>query len=56
MNADHFAGFIRYGMSQPLPPDASEDERRGYSDHRENQIAALAALDRRLSIAEIGSY
>lgn len=42
---DHEKGFVAYGLSQQLPPDASEDEQLGYRDHREAIISLLSALD-----------
>lgn len=43
---DHQIGFIEYGMSRQLPPDASEDEQLGYRDHRENMISLLSVVER----------
>lgn len=40
---EHCRGWVHFGMSKPLPVDASDEFRIGYDDHRSNVIAHLAA-------------
>ena len=43
--ADYAAGWIRYGMSRPLPPDASKEMRDGYDEHRSDILSTITAED-----------
>lgn len=42
---DHMLGFVRYGMSQALPSDASPDMRAGYAEARDACIDFLTARE-----------
>ena len=42
---EHMLGFVAFGMSLPLSDAASSEFRAGYSEHRENCISHLTALD-----------
>jgi hypothetical protein len=45
ITTDYAAGWIRYGMSRPLPPDASKEMRDGYDEHRSDILSRITAED-----------
>jgi hypothetical protein len=49
---DHGDGWRRYGMSLPLPPDASQEMRDGYAEHRADLLSRITAHEGRVTIRE----
>lgn len=43
--SDHMRGWVRFGLSLPLPTDASAEMRAGYAEARNNTISLLTAQE-----------
>jgi hypothetical protein len=43
--SEHARGWIAYGMSRPLPSDASNEMRAGYSEHRNDIVSRVSASE-----------
>jgi len=46
----HLKGFVAYGLGVSLSLNASEEERLGYNDHREDHVSFLSAADTFVSV------
>lgn len=46
-NSEHLAGYVAFGLSMPLPADASQEFREGYKAHRWEQIAYVISRPER---------
>jgi hypothetical protein len=46
----HLKGFVAYGLGLSLSLNASEDERLGYKDHREDHVSFLSASDTKINV------
>jgi hypothetical protein len=49
--SDHARGWIAYGESRQLPPNASQEMRDGYAEHRNDILSRITAADGAVTVA-----